>query len=253
MRFSLDLLARLRPGFSAIGPALLVGGLLTTTSAIGQNLEAVGIAISANSNQTWAREAETQVEQYRLLTDIDKGRLDDTGNRFSAYARVGFGLKGFFVQPEVAYCSVLGQAYGIYGPVQNNSPWLTTHSFVTRLRRLDVAPLTGLHLGKKAYLLAGPVLAFNLRDEFGFPDLPYNELVESIYQGTQRVQLLAQAGIGVKLWRFDLNARYEHSLTPYSREFTYNGQTYDYHQTTSQLMLNLGFLLYDYRRPWRAK
>ena len=245
--------ARLRPGFSASCPVLLAGGMLAATSAAGQHLEAVGGAISANSNQTWARQTGMQVEQYRLLTDIDGSRLDDTGSRYSAFARVGFGLKRFFVQPEVAYCSVLGQQYGLEAAGSAIYPWPLVQPFTPRLRRLDGAALAGLRLGKKGYLLAGPVLAFNLREQFNRPELPYNELVESIYRGTQRVQLLAQAGIGVRLWRFDLSARYEHGLTPYTRAFFYGGQTYDYHQSTSQAMLNLGLLLYDYRRPWRAK
>ena len=73
-------------------------------------------------------------------------------------------------------------------------------------------------------------------------------MVQRLYDSVVPVQLLAQGGVGTTLWRFDVNARYEHSLTPYTRKLTYAGQQYAYRQSTSQVILNLGFLLYDSRR-----
>ncbi|GAA3957113.1 hypothetical protein [Hymenobacter antarcticus] len=201
--------------------------------------------------QTWARQASLSVAQFQLLTDIDGSRLDDTGNRFSGFARVGVGLGRFFVQPEVAYSSVLGQAYGLTYFSQPSIPVPNLVIFTPRVRRFEVATLAGLRLGKRGYLLAGPVLAYNLRDNYGDPSVVYVPLVQSLYDSVVPVQLLAQAGIGTTFWRFDVSARYEHSLTPYTRRFEYAGQQYAYRQSTSQVILNLGFLLYDSRRLGR--
>ncbi|MDO7847882.1 outer membrane beta-barrel protein [Hymenobacter sp. M29] len=235
--------------------ALLLLVLLgASAGAAAQRLQEAGVAASFSMGQTLARQTRLDVAQFQLQTDIDGSRLDDTGNRFSAYARVGLGVGRLFVQPEVAYSSVLGQAYGIAYYSQPTAPWPNLVIFTPRLQRFEVAALAGLRLGRRGYLLAGPVLAYNLRETYG-PETGgevYVPLVQSLYRSVRPVQLLAQAGIGMKIWRFDLNARYEHSLTPYTQRFTYAGQTYDYHQATSQVILNLGFLLFDAHRPWRA-
>ncbi|MEJ7658657.1 MAG: hypothetical protein WKG07_03030 [Hymenobacter sp.] len=51
-----------------------------------------------------------------------QGRLDDTGNRHSAYVRVGLGHQGFFGQPEVAYTSVLSNHYYLFYPGDPGPP-----------------------------------------------------------------------------------------------------------------------------------
>ena len=120
--------------------------------------------------------------------------------------------------------------------------------FTPRVRRFELAALAGMRLGKRGYLLAGPVLAYHLRQTYDDASAAYAPLVQRLYNSVVPVQLLAQGGVGTTLWRFDASARYEHGLTPYTRKFTYAGQQYAYRQSTSQVILNLGFLLYDSRR-----
>lgn len=219
-------------------------------NARAQRLEAVGVGASFNVSQTWARQRIIQVEQYTIRTDDDGSRADDTGNRFSAYARIGFGAGKWFVQPEVAYTSVLGNQSSISYYSRPNAPWPDISYVYPRLKRTEVALLGGVHLGRRWYAVAGPLVAFNQRPGF----TPANNLAglyASLEQSPERVQALAQAGVGVQLWRFDLTARYEHSLTPYTRQFKYNQQTYAYRQRTSQFILGAGFLLHDRHRPWR--
>lgn len=112
--------------------------------------------------------------------------------------------------------------------------------------------LPGWHLGRWGYALAGPVLALNFRQQ---QSAAAGQSFEALYQAldgsVRRAQLLGQLGVGVQLWRFDLSARYEHSLTPYSRTLRYQGRGYDYRQHTEQLVFSLGFLLYERQRPWR--
>lgn len=49
--------------------------------------------------------------------------------------------------------------------------------------------------------------------------------------------------------RFSL--RYEHSLTPYLRQLTYQGQGQGFHQRINQFILGAGMLLYDRNQRWR--
>ena len=159
-----------------------------------------------------------------------------------------WGWAGFFAQPEVAYSAVLGQVYGLTYFSRPSVPVPNVVIFTPKVRRFEVAALAGMRLGKRGYLLAGPVLAYHLRQTYDDASAAYAPLVQRLYDSVVPVQLLAQGGVGTTLWRFDASARYEHGLTPYTRKFTYAGQQYAYRQSTSQVILNLGFLLYDSRR-----
>lgn len=111
-----------------------------------------------------------------------------------------------------------------------------------------------MHTGQRTYILAGPVLAFNQQESQlpvrkGYPasEAIYNSLFASVLP----VQLLAQVGVGVTFGRFDFNLRFEQSLTPYSRRFTFDGTTYRYEQQLRQGLFTAGVLLYK-RRPAAA-
>ncbi len=220
--------------FAGQTAALALGlTLFGGSRAAAQRLEAVGVAASFNVAQTWVRQSRISAAEFTLRTDTDGSRLDDTGNRFSAYARVGVGAGRFFVQPELAYSSVLGQDISVGFRQRPDSPGDDNIStFKHRLRRLEAAPLAGWRFGQNAYLLAGPVVVVNLHERSGSPDTRSGELAAGLNGSVERVQLAAQAGIGVKLWRLDLNARFEHSLTPYTKAFLLDNQRYGYRQST---------------------
>lgn len=108
----------------------------------------------------------------------------------------------------------------------------------------------GRHLGPRFYVLAGPVLALQQRSTVEGTSKS-REVYRSLFSAVERGQLLGQVGLGFQVWRLDFGLRYEHSLTPYSREVTYLGQTQGFHQSTSQVMLSVGALLYDRSQRWR--
>ncbi|QNH61603.1 hypothetical protein [Hymenobacter sediminicola] len=218
-----------------------------------QRLEAIGVGTSFNISQTRARESTIQVDKYLFRADDDGSRLDDTGNRYSVFARLKLGAGRVFVQPEVAYTSVLGNQSSITYFDNPLSPYPNNVYLYPRLRRVEVAGLAGVRVGRrqKTYLLAGPVLARYVAAERQGGATAIEALQASIYGSQLPTQVLGQLGIGWQLGRFDLNARYERSLTPYSREFRYQGQTYAYRQRSGQALFTAGFLLYDQHRPWR--
>ncbi|MDO7876181.1 hypothetical protein Q5H93_15660 [Hymenobacter sp. ASUV-10] len=232
--------------------ATLLGFLLLPLAAPAQRLEALGLGYHFTLGQTWARQRRIQVEEYVIETDTDASRTDDTGDRFSAFARFGLGAGRWFAQPELAYTSVLGQQSSIAYYPTATAPYPQTVSYLyPRLRRAEVALLAGRHLGKRLHLLAGPVLALHRRQSSADYPTQLQPLYGSLFAATRPVQLLGQVGLGLQLWRFELSARYEHSLTPFTQSFTYQQQTYAYHQRTSQFMLGLALLVYDRHRPWR--
>ncbi|WBO84818.1 porin family protein [Hymenobacter yonginensis] len=215
-----------------------------------QHLEAIGVSASFNISQTQAEPTQIQLGKYTFHTNDDNSRLDDTGNRYSVFARFGMGEKRLFVQPEVAYTSVLGNQSSISWLSVPDAPFGNVLYLYPRLRRVEVAALAGLHLGRRLYLVAGPVLARYRRENRGSAT-EIEALQSAIYGSAVRYQALGQLGLGWQLGRFDLNARYERSLTPYSRAFDFQGQTYAFRQRSGQALLTAGFLLYDKHCPWR--
>lgn len=233
---------------------LLLGELLAAPTAQAQRVEVVGLAASFNVSQSWVRESDIQLGSYLLQTTPSQVRFDDTGNRYAAYARIRLGEGAWFAQPEVAYTSVLSSRYELSYPGGPGSPGqpgyqsASSGPFGYRIRRAEVAALAGRHFGPHFYALAGPVLAAQLRQETQ-PTTP--EVYRSLYEAVVPVQLLGQVGVGLQVWRLDFGLRYEHSLTPYSRQLTYQGQTQGFHQRTNQFILSAGVLLYDRSRRWR--
>ncbi|TDN37678.1 hypothetical protein A8B98_03930 [Hymenobacter sp. UV11] len=225
-------------------------------AAQAQRVEVVGLAASFNISQSWLREPGLQLGAYQLGGNAG-ARFDDTGNRFSAYSRIRLGEGAFFVQPELAYTSVLSSRYDLSYPGDPGPPSApdyqppTSGPFGYRIRRADVAVLAGWHLNPRFYVVAGPVLARQLRQQITASQIASNAVFSSLYEAVERQQLLAQVGVGLQVWRLDLGLRYEQSLTPYSRQITYAGQTQGFHQRTNQLIFSAGVLLYDRSRRWR--
>jgi hypothetical protein len=221
---------------------LLLSGLLAAPAAQAQRLEIIGLSASFNVSQSWARESELQLGSYLLQTKAGSIRFDDTGNRYAAYARIRLGEGVWFAQPELAYTSVLSSRYELSYPGGPGSPGqpgyqsASSGPFGSRIRRAEVAAL------------AGPVLTAQLRET---AQSPTPEVYRSLYEAVAPVQLLGQVGVGLQVWHLDFGLRYEHSLTPYSRQLTYQGQTQGFHQRTNQFIFSAGVLLYDRSRRWR--
>lgn len=230
---------------SILASGALLAGLVMASTTQAQHLQAVGVSGSFNVNQTWAKQRVLTLGSTTVYTNTDPSRQDDTGNRASLYARVGLGEGRFFAQPEVAYTSVLGNQYTVEFPHGS-------FSYAHRIKRLEAAALAGFHITQKVYALAGPVVAVNQGKLTALPGTnSWEAAYASLDASPERLQVLGQLGLGMQLWRFDVGARYEHSLTPYTKQLLFNNQTYAYQQSTNQYILSVGFLLFDSARPWQ--
>lgn len=230
--------------------ALIVGTSLPR-AARAQRLEALSLSSSLLVTQTTVRPYTIPVSpSYTLETRADGGRYDDIGYRLAAAGRWRLGQAGLFVQPEVAYVATTGQYIGVGYAVPNLPGWNSFFTFSHRIKRWELAPLAGWHITRRSYILAGPLLALNLREADilerpGYPasDAIYNSLNRSV----EPLQLAAQVGIGYLVGRFDFSLRFEQSLTPYTRRFAFEGNTYGYEQQIRQGLFTAGFLLYKHR------
>ena len=236
-------LSKAKPGISSKLVGLLLG---LPIAAAGQHLEAVGASVSLNVTQTKARPFITSTGYYTLYTNEDYAHYDDLGYRLAAYARWKIGRSAFFIQPELGYTSSRGQTYLITYYTIPGFILPDTEVFSPVIHRGELAALAGWHTGRHTYLLAGPVLAINRREALleVTADHPSLAVYNSLNQSVERVELLAQIGIGVTFGRFDFNLRLEQSLTPYSNSFTLDGVSYHYKQHIRQGLATAGFLLY---------
>jgi len=187
---------------------------------------------------------------YVLATNGDNSRYDEIGYRLAAYARWQVKASRFFMQPELAYTDTKGQAYPVLYNLTNTQFGPSFFTFGHTIRRWELAVLAGRHTGKHTYILGGPLIAINQRQTL-LPETPgypaSAAIFNSLFQSVLPVQLLAQAGIGATFGRFDFNLRYEQSLTPYTRRFTFEGTTYRYEQQIRQGVFTAGFLLHRRR------
>jgi hypothetical protein len=215
-----------------------------------QHLEAAGLSGSLNVTQTLATpDGIYLAPDYAIATNGDGSKYDETGYRLSAFARLRVGQAGFFIQPEVGYTNTQGQRYKVLYDLQNTygfgASWFI---YGHDIRRWEVAALAGLHLGRRGYVTLGPVVAANQREPLlaepagAYPASAkiYNSLSQSVITW----QALAQVGIGITLGRFDFSARLEQSITPYTRQFVFDGAVYGYRQHIRQGLLTAGILLY---------
>lgn len=232
------------------GRLLLLLTLASVLPVAAQHLETVAVATSLNVTQTLARPNFIDMGSYVVATQGDPSCYDEVGYRLAASARWRLGQRYFFVQPEVAYASTSGQAYQVLYDLHNSQFGPAFFTFSHHIRRWEIAPLVGWHTTRHGYILAGPLLALNLR-EADIPEKPGYPASGTIYNSLNRsvepVQLAAQVGIGYLLGRFDFSLRLEQSLTPYTRRFTFEGTTYGYRQQIRQGLFTAGFLLYKRR------
>jgi len=230
-------------------PLLLVGSAFCAVPALGQQLETLSVTSTLNITRTTTAAPVVFLGPRILATNTDRTHYDEIGYRLGVAGRWRMGNAGWFGQAEAGYTSTSSQRYSLLTP--NSAPFLPDDWGVGhQIRRWEIAPLVGKHTSRRTYVLAGPVLAYNLRAEPGEvrPDTRINdEIYNSLMRSVNRVQLLAQVGVGVTFGRFDFNLRYEHSLTPYTRRFTFQGLTYGYNQRIRQGLFTTGFALYKRR------
>ena len=236
-----------------LGAIALLLNTLLLQPAYAQHIESVSLSSSFLVTQTTVRPYIIDMAPYYTLdTQADKGHYDEIGFRVAVAGRLRLGTAGLFMQPEIAYTSTTGQATEVQYAVPSMPNWNSFFTFSHKIRRWEVAPLIGWHTGQRGYVAAGPLLALNLREapiaeRPGYPasDVLYNSLNRSV----EPVQLLGQVGIGYLLGRFDFSLRLEQSLTPYTRQFTFEGSTYSYRQHIRQGLFTAGILLYKRNIP----
>jgi hypothetical protein len=152
------------------------------------------------------------------------------GIHAGTFARLNLG--SFYLQPEVYYTFSRAE-------LRKNSPEIERLNF--SFHRLDVPLLLGYKVNNTLRINAGPFASVNMNARSQNEDTNWNAELNDYYN---RTLFGWQAGVGLDLWRFTLDARYETTVGNL-REFDFRNSTlHDYlpdEQKQRQFVLSLGY------------
>ncbi len=154
------------------------------------------------------------------------------GIHAGTFARLNLG--NLYLQPEIYYT---------FSKAELRTTGIDTEKLALDFHRIDAPLLVGYRLSKNLRINAGPFASVNLRSRTQQTEKNWNEEVNDYYD---RTNFGWQAGVGLDLWRFTLDARYETTVGNL-REFDFANSTWnDYlpdEQKHRQFVVSLGYKL----------
>jgi len=152
-----------------------------------------------------------------------------TGYHVGLFTRISFG--GFFIQPEALYTKTNG-SFQINSPQPGGGTGTST--FSEDFNRLDIPVMLGFRFFKFLRLQAGPIASIDINSDLRDAS---NTIQDVDYE---KATLGYQAGIGLDIGNFILDAKYESSLST----ITKNIGSLNTDQRINQFVLSVGFKLF---------
>jgi hypothetical protein len=152
-----------------------------------------------------------------------------TGYHVGLFTRISFG--GFFIQPEALYTKTNG-SFQINSPQPGGGTGTST--FSEDFNRLDIPVMLGFRFFKFLRLQAGPIASIDINSDLRDAS---NTIQDVDYE---KATLGYQAGIGLDIGNFILDAKYESSLSSITR----NIGGFETDQRINQFILSVGFKLF---------
>lgn len=140
-------------------------------------------------------------------------------------------INKFVIQPEVIFNSNKVD----YAVDDLQDPNSTTAIKTEKFQYLDIPLMMGAKFGPLR-LLAGPVGHVFINNSSELTDIDgYEEKFQEFTFGYQ-------AGLGLDLWKFTIDARYEGNFSKFGDHFTFFGNEYAFDQSPARFVLSAGFL-----------
>ena len=147
------------------------------------------------------------------------------GLHFGAFAQAKIG--GFFIQPEVLFNSnTVDFTVEDLGSLSNTA-------FQEKYQYLDIPVMMGLKFGPLR-LQAGPVAHVFISSKSDL--VP----VDGYEQNFESTSFGYQAGIGLDLWKFIIDIKYEGNFSKFGNHITIDGQPYAFDKNPSRMVATLG-------------
>ena len=152
------------------------------------------------------------------------------GIHAGTFARLNLG--SFFLQPELYYTFAKAE-------LRKND--INTERLDVDFHRLDLPVLLGYKLSKNVRLNAGPFASVNLKTRSNASESDWQNEMDNYYS---RTNFGWQAGVGLDIFRFTLDARYETTIGNL-REFDFENSPWTSYlpdeQKQRQFVLSLGY------------
>ena len=145
------------------------------------------------------------------------------GYQFGLWARLG---RGIHLQPEVLFSTNKVE----YVIQDGGDTFLGEETYAN----IDVPVLVGLKLGPLR-AQAGPVARFFLGS-----DEELSNVIEGFTADHQRLKVGYQAGIGLSLWKLQLDLRYEGSLRHFGDNISIAGQSFGLDNKAGRVLATVG-------------
>ncbi|MCB0653272.1 MAG: PorT family protein [Saprospiraceae bacterium] len=145
--------------------------------------------------------------------------------------RMRFG-KNFMIMPEI----LLNSNKVDYSIIEINNSVVTDSILSEKYQYLDIPFMFGYKSGP-IRLHAGPVGHFYLNST--------SELLDNIEGYEQKFEELTlgwQAGLGLDLWKFTVDFRYEGNFSKFGDHIVFFGNKYSFDQSPSRFLLSVGFV-----------
>ena len=167
------------------------------------------------------------------ITDFfNNNSANKTGYVFGAYARIG---RKFFIQPEVLFSTKGGKIDIFQGG--SGSPV----SVDVKFSQIDIPILLGLKVGPLR-LNAGPMASLNISQNTALGDALKVYTSQNINKTIQEASFGYQAGVGLDIGSFNVDLRYEGSLSNVSQLNLQNNAQFN--SKVSLWQLSLGLVLF---------
>lgn len=195
-----------------------------THFALAQRLLETGIKGGINMSTAQAKDIRSDWESEGFNTGVHAG----------LFARLNLGP--LFIQPEAYY--TFTQAH-----LQKGNTQIGTDELKLNFHRLDVPVLAGIYFGRSLRLNAGPFASLSINTNGEASDQNLDGRLQDYYN---RSIWGWQAGVGLDIWRFTLDARYETTIGNL-RDFKYGETTIETflpdEQQHQQFVFSLGYKL----------
>lgn len=166
--------------------------------------------------------AKIGVNTSKLITKFNTDSINNIdqkyllGYHFGVFGR--FNIKGFFIQPE-AYLAVKNGKftydYTQLNPANPSQSVVNSATQEINFTQVDIPVLIGYGIGMKNYnfrVEAGPVVSFLVKGSYDINKSGVNPTATE-RPDFNSTNWSVQAGIGIDLWKFTFDARYERGLT----------------------------------------
>jgi Outer membrane protein beta-barrel domain len=192
----------------------------------------VGVRAGANFSQIQTQDLKVSKIGSSLQDFWRTNSTNRTGYVFGAYARVG---RKFFVQPEVLFSTKGGTVEilksGATSPVNID----------VKFSQIDIPVLLGYKLGPLR-INAGPIASLNISQGSDLGDALKQYTTQNISKTIDQATFGYQAGAGLDLGSFNLDVRYEGSLSNLSQLNLQNNAQFS--SKLSLWQISLGMVLF---------